>query len=61
MKKLLTLLILCSTAVIHSTSAVAHTGHMPVESVHSYLHAEHIMIVSVIVVVAYVASTLFKR
>jgi hypothetical protein len=41
---LLTLTVLSSV----STAAIAHIGHMANDSAHSFLHAEHIIMIAVI-------------
>jgi len=52
MKKILTNLILTIISVLMSTSALAHTGHLTVENAHSFIHAEHIVLLVMVVLVA---------
>ncbi len=49
MKKLLTTILLLT-----STSAQAHSGHLPNESVHSFLHTEHIIMLAAAGLLVYV-------
>ena len=48
MKKLLTTILLLS-----STPVLAHPGHLTNESVHSFLHTEHIIMLAAVGLVAY--------
>jgi hypothetical protein len=56
MKKILTNLLLTIFSVLISTSALAHTGHLTVDSVHSFIHVEHIVL---LVMVGLVALSLY--
>ena len=56
MKKLLTL-----TLTLVSTSALAHSGHLPEESVHGLLHIEHIIGLIVFAFVAYTVANWNKK
>jgi hypothetical protein len=47
MKKLL-----LTVLALTSTSAQAHTGHLFNESVHGFLHAEHVIALAIIGIVA---------
>jgi hypothetical protein len=40
-----------------STSLLAHTGHLPNESVHGFLHIEHIIVIATIALVAYLVKS----
>ncbi len=51
MKKLLTLILSLTSA-----SALAHSGHLPDESVHGLLHIEHIIGLIVFAFVAYMVA-----
>ena len=42
--------------VLHSSVAIAHPGHLPGEFVHSFLHAEHIALILVVGVIAFIAA-----
>lgn len=53
MNKLLTATILTLT----STAASGHSGHLSYESVHGFLHAEHIIMLLVIGFIAYFVKT----
>ena len=43
------------TLSLASTSAIAHTGHLPNEAAHGFLHVEHIIALVAIGAVAYAA------
>ncbi len=47
--------ILLVVLALFSTSVLAHSGHLINESVHSQLHVEHIVALSVLGIVAYIA------
>ncbi len=53
MKKLLVTILLLT-----STSALAHTGHLSNESVHGFLHVEHIIALAVVGVIAFIVTLL---
>ena len=52
---LLTLLLLLST------SALAHTGHLANESVHGFLHVEHIIMLAAVGLIAYLVKILSNK
>ena len=54
MKKLLTSTL--SLITMTSGAAIAHSGHMTNESVHGFLHIEHIMALAAIVLTAYLLA-----
>lgn len=45
--------ILIATLPLISTSALAHTGHLADDSIHGFLHVEHIAVLTAIGLVAY--------
>ncbi len=53
MKKLLMMIL-----PLASTSALAHPGHLPVETTHSFLHIEHIIALAAVGVIAFVVTLL---
>ncbi len=55
MKRLLTSTL--SLITLSSGVAVAHTGHVASESLHGFLHVEHIIALAAIVLTAYLLST----
>ena len=56
MKKLLTLILSLTSA-----SALAHSGHLPDESVHGLLHIEHIIGLIVFAFVAYAVANWINK
>lgn len=52
-------MIIVTTALLSST-AFAHSGHIPDNSVHSLLHIEHVIALTAIVVVAFVVKKISK-
>jgi len=56
MKKSLTTILLLA-----STSAVAHPGHLTNESVHSFLHTEHIVALAALGAIAFVVTLLRNK
>lgn len=44
-----------------STQVLAHTGHMVDEAVHGFLHAEHIVALAALGVVAYVVHVIRNK
>lgn len=56
MKKILT-----TALLLTSTSAMAHVGHMTNESVHGFLHIEHIIILAAAGLTAYVVKVLRNK
>ena len=44
--------ILLTVLTLTSTSALAHTGHLLNESSHGFLHAEHVIALAIIGIVA---------
>jgi len=56
MKKLLATIFLLS-----STSALAHPGHLTNESVHSFLHTEHIIMLAALGIIAYVIKAFSNK
>ena len=61
MKNLLVFKLIAAALSLASTSVLAHTGHMPNESVHSFLHVEHLVAISAIALIAYVVSILRNK
>ncbi|HEB82851.1 MAG TPA: hypothetical protein ENJ11_08305 [Gammaproteobacteria bacterium] len=57
MKTLLTRLFAISLPLF-SGYALAHPGHLPVESVHGFLHTEHIVALAALGVVAWIAKAI---
>jgi hypothetical protein len=53
MKKLLFSKLLLALLLPVSTSALAHTGHLPSESVHGFLHVEHIIMLAAVALIVY--------
>jgi hypothetical protein len=53
MKKLLFSKLLLTLLLPVSTSALAHTGHLPSESVHGFLHVEHIIMLAAAGLIVY--------
>ena len=58
MKKLRTYKLLLLTLFLFSSSALAHTGHLSSESVHGFLHIEHIIMLAAAGLTAYLAKVL---
>jgi len=44
-----------------STTALAHSGHLPNESVHGFLHIEHIIVLAAFGLVALIAKVLRNK
>jgi hypothetical protein len=44
-----------------SSSALAHTGHLPNESVHGFLHVEHIIMLAAAGLVVYLIKVLGNK
>jgi hypothetical protein len=61
MKNLLTRYLLAAALFLTAGSALAHPGHLTYESVHGFLHAEHIVILSVIGLVIYIVKILSDK
>ena len=61
MKKLLTNKLLTIVLTLTSTSALAHTGHLFNESAHGLLHAEHVIALAIIGIVALAIHLLRNR
>ena len=53
--------IIMATLTLISTSALAHTGHVADESLHSALHSEHLMVLAAIILTAYVAVVFGRK
>ncbi len=60
-KSLLTALSLPAATALFPATALAHTGHLANESVHGFLHVEHIIAIVAIGFIAYLVSVLRKR
>jgi hypothetical protein len=43
------------------TTTFAHSGHLPNEAVHGFLHVEHIVVIAAIALIAYFISTLHGK
>jgi hypothetical protein len=61
MKKILTSKLLLIVLPLISTTALAHPGHMTNESVHGFLHVEHIVALAMLGVVAYIVHEFGKK
>lgn len=61
MKKLLVSNLSLALLLLVSTSALAHTGHLSNEPVHSFLHVEHIIILAAFALIIYVFKTINKK
>ena len=53
MKKLLVSKLSLTLLLLFSTSALAHTGHLSNESVHGFLHVEHIIMLAAAGLIVY--------
>ncbi len=47
--------------LLFSTSALPHTGHLPNESAHGFLHAEHIIMLVAVGLVVYLVKILSNK
>ena len=47
--------------LLASTSALAHTGHLANDSVHGFLHSEHIIALVAIGLTAYLVAVLRRK
>lgn len=61
MKKLLISKLSLTLLLPVSTSALAHTGHLPNESVHSFLHVEHIIMLAAAGLLVYLIKVLNNK
>ena len=61
MKKLLTSTLLAIASPLVSTTALAHTGHLSNESVHGFLHVEHIIMLATAGLVIYLVKVLSNK
>ena len=61
MKKLLISKLSLTLLLPVSTSALAHTGHLPSESVHSFLHVEHIIMLAAAGLLVYLIKVLSNK
>jgi hypothetical protein len=61
MKKILTSKLFLIVLPLISTTALAHPGHMSNESVHSFLHIEHIVALAALGVIAYITHVFGKK
>ncbi|MFV9614828.1 MAG: hypothetical protein ACNYZG_02675 [Gammaproteobacteria bacterium] len=61
MKKLLVSNLSLALLLLVSTSALAHTGHLSNESVHGFLHIEHIIMLAAFALIVYVFKTKSKK
>ena len=59
--KILSTLLSLTALFSISTAAVAHTGHMANGTAHGFLHAEHIIMIAVISLTAYVIVALRNK
>ena len=50
--------ILIATLPLISTSALAHTGHLADDSIHGFLHVEHIAALTAIGLISYIITVL---
>lgn len=53
MKKLL----VAATLLINTTPVLAHTGHLANELAHSFLHIEHIIVITAVALIAYMIKS----
>jgi len=60
-KKLFTYKLLPAILSLVSTSALAHPGHLPDETVHGLLHVEHIIALAVAGAIVYLVHRLRNR
>ena len=60
-KLLLAALSLATTVALFPATALAHTGHLANETVHGFLHAEHIIAITAIALIAYFVSILRNK
>ena len=44
-----------------STTALAHSGHLANESVHGFLHVEHIIVLTAICLIAYLIKRIRNK
>ena len=56
MKNLLTSFLSLTILSLTSTTALAHSGHLSNQAIHSFLHSEHIIMLLVIALVFYVVK-----
>jgi hypothetical protein len=61
MKHLLTATSLLLVLALTSTAVSAHPGHLSPESVHGFLHVEHIIVLAAIGVMAYIVKVLRNK
>jgi hydrogenase/urease accessory protein HupE len=61
MKNILTSTLLLTVLSLVSTAALAHSGHLSDESVHGFLHVEHIAVFVAIGVIAYLLKVLRNK
>ncbi len=61
MKKLLLSKLSLTLLLPVSTSALAHTGHLPNESVHSFLHVEHLIMLAAAGLLVYLIKVLSNK
>jgi hypothetical protein len=61
MKKLITIKLLPVMLSLASTSALAHPGHMPDETVHGLLHVEHIITLAAAGAIVYLVYRFLNR
>ena len=61
MKNMLTRKLLSTTLILASGSALAHTGHVSNETVHGFLHVEHIVMLAAVGLLVYLVKSLNKK
>ena len=61
MKKFLISNLITVVSSLATTSALAHTGHMTNESIHSFLHVEHIVAITAIALIAYFVNVMRNK
>ncbi len=61
MKKLLISKLSLTLLLLFSTSALAHTGHLANESVHGFLHIEHIIMLAAAGLLVYLIKVLGNK
>lgn len=61
MKNLLTAFFSLAGLSLSTTAVLAHTGHLHNETVHGFLHAEHLLVLAALGVVAVMVKVFIKK
>jgi hypothetical protein len=61
MKNLLTAFSSLAVLSLSATATLAHTGHLHNETVHGFLHAEHLLVLAALGIVAVVVKVFIKK